>query len=202
MSTPGEYTVGYICVGIATFNSCVLSLNEQYEHHLSLPDDDSAYTYGKLGSHNIVMIYRNNESGKDQSGVASKMMRSFPSIKLLILLYKNDDLFPRDVDEVRVDGVVIAQKSVQKNVNLHELVIPWPMSTLPEYEGSVAGQLTLNSTRAVYSGHGQTALLPQEWVVDEVSVFGVPDYGDKDEWEPNSADVAATCARAFVMRLQ
>ncbi|KAI1122274.1 hypothetical protein F5Y10DRAFT_271238 [Nemania abortiva] len=117
MPTRDEFTVGYICANVDAFTSCGISLDEEHPH------DNSSYKFGKIGSHNIAMYCMLGESEIDSSSAAADMIHNFPSIKLLILVNNNAGAMPRDVGQVHVGDVIVAQKFVKtdRHGNLVEI---------------------------------------------------------------------------------
>ncbi|KAB8239908.1 hypothetical protein BDV35DRAFT_375132 [Aspergillus flavus] len=115
MSAPDEFTVGYICTDINALTSCVISLDEEHSPLPQTRHDGNTYEFGKIGSRNIAMCCVPLESGSGLGTVAVDMMHSFPSIKLLILVSSNAGTVPRDVGQVHVGDVVVAQKFVKTN---------------------------------------------------------------------------------------
>ncbi|KAI3534425.1 pfs domain-containing protein [Colletotrichum abscissum] len=118
MTTLAEPTVGYICANVETLTSCTVSLDEELdEEQPSLPQtryDDNVYTFGKIGSRSVAMCCVSFEN-QSVSGVVVDMMRSFPSIKLLVLVNNNAGAAPRDAGRVRVGDVVVAHQFVATN---------------------------------------------------------------------------------------
>lgn len=115
MSILEEITVGYIFSDENALASCVISLDEERSPLPQTRHGVNIYEFGKIGSHNIAMCCTLLESQSDSSRVVFDMMHSFPSIKLLILVNSNAGAVPRDVGEVHVGDVIIAQKLVKTN---------------------------------------------------------------------------------------
>ncbi|KAK1491299.1 pfs domain-containing protein [Colletotrichum abscissum] len=118
MSTLAEPTVGYICANVETLASCAVSLDEELdEKQASLPQtryDNNVYMFGKIGSRSVAVCCM-SFGNQSVSGVAVDMMRSFPSIKLLVLVNNNVGAAPRDAGRVHVGDVVVAHQSVATN---------------------------------------------------------------------------------------
>lgn len=113
MSDPHIYTVGWIC---ALYIECVASqafLDDKHEQpeYLS-PHDNNSYTLGRIGRHNVVIaVLPNGEYGiSSAAGVAKDMLRSFPNIRIGLLVGIGGGA-PSKKHDIRLGDVVVGISS-------------------------------------------------------------------------------------------
>ncbi|KAH8123061.1 ankyrin repeat-containing domain protein [Trichoderma asperelloides] len=113
MSDPHIYTVGWIC---ALYIECVAAqafLDDKHEQpeYLS-PHDNNSYTLGRIGRHNVVIaVLPNGEYGiSSAAGVAKDMLRSFPNIRIGLLVGIGGGA-PSKKHDIRLGDVVVGISS-------------------------------------------------------------------------------------------
>ncbi|KAL9473905.1 hypothetical protein ACSS6W_008285 [Trichoderma asperelloides] len=113
MSDPHIYTVGWVC---ALYIECVAAqafLDDKHEQpeYLS-PHDNNSYTLGRIGRHNVVIaVLPNGEYGiSSAAGVAKDMLRSFPNIRIGLLVGIGGGA-PSKKHDIRLGDVVVGISS-------------------------------------------------------------------------------------------
>jgi nucleoside phosphorylase len=89
MSNLQDYIVGWICAIPLEYVAAQAFLDEIHERpELMSPHDHNSYTLGRIGKHNVVIaVLPAGEYGTNSAaGVAIHMLRSFPSIRIGLLV--------------------------------------------------------------------------------------------------------------------
>lgn len=101
MSSPEQYTVGWICAVFTEYTAARQFLDKEHGRpdHVS-PSDKNDYTLGEIAGHNVVIaVLPDGEYGiSSAAGVAVNMINSFPNIRVGLMVgigggapsYKND----------------------------------------------------------------------------------------------------------------
>ncbi|KAG9858988.1 purine and uridine phosphorylase, partial [Aureobasidium melanogenum] len=112
MSDPKEYTIGWICALSTEHTAACLFLDE--EHDQPDPDhiaagDDNAYTLGSMAGHKVVIaVLPHGEYGTTTAAtVATNMLRSFPSIKVGLMVGIGGGA-PTKEHDIRLGDVVVS----------------------------------------------------------------------------------------------
>ncbi|KAK6512590.1 hypothetical protein TWF481_001474 [Arthrobotrys musiformis] len=106
----GDYTIGWICALALEFTAAVAVLDEVHPELPALENDTNAYTFGRVGSHNIIIA--GLPSGvyglTSASTVAINLRQSFPSIGycLLVGIGGGAPLLPKN--DIRLGDVVVS----------------------------------------------------------------------------------------------
>jgi hypothetical protein len=84
-----DYTIGWL-VPLATEYNAVQRLLDAQHERLDYPEGTlNSYTLGRVGLHNVVVVYRNSLSirsdVKDMAPMADEMMRVFPNLELCVV---------------------------------------------------------------------------------------------------------------------
>ncbi|KAL7924067.1 hypothetical protein ACQKWADRAFT_311398 [Trichoderma austrokoningii] len=108
-----NYTVGWICALHIEMAAARAMLDSVHDSPPTSPNDSNAYTLGSIGPHNIVMaclptsFYGTNNA----ANVASNMARSFPAIRVCLLVGIGGGV-PGDID-MRLGDIVVGCKVMQ-----------------------------------------------------------------------------------------
>ncbi|EKJ76090.1 hypothetical protein FPSE_03722 [Fusarium pseudograminearum CS3096] len=108
MSDPRKYTVGWICA-IATEYLAAQLLDEEHGPPESVSVNDSNdYTLGKIGKHNVVMaVLPFGEYGiSSATGVAKDMLRSFPNVRIGLMVGIGGGA-PTKKHDIRLGDVIV-----------------------------------------------------------------------------------------------
>jgi nucleoside phosphorylase len=90
MSSPEDYTVGWICAIEAEYLAAQLCLDETHPSLICRPspNDTNTYVLGKISDHNVVIACLPNGSYGTSSAtnVATNMLRSFPNVRIGLMV--------------------------------------------------------------------------------------------------------------------
>ncbi|CAG2000163.1 unnamed protein product [Fusarium graminearum] len=109
MSDPRKYTVGWICAIATEYLAAQLFLDEEHDPPESVSVNDSNdYTLGKIGKHNVVMaVLPLGEYGiSSATGVAKDMLRSFPNVRIGLMVGIGGGA-PTKKHDIRLGDVVV-----------------------------------------------------------------------------------------------
>ncbi|KAK6716504.1 hypothetical protein SNK04_007451 [Fusarium graminearum] len=109
MSDPRKYTVGWICAIATEYLAAQLYLDEEHDPPESVSVNDSNdYTLGKIGKHNVVMaVLPFGEYGiSSATGVAKDMLRSFPNVRIGLMVGIGGGA-PTKKHDIRLGDVVV-----------------------------------------------------------------------------------------------
>ncbi|KAL6697324.1 hypothetical protein J3F84DRAFT_394022 [Trichoderma pleuroticola] len=86
--THADYTIGWICALPNEQTAAIAMLDRKHPDLPSLANDDNAYTFGSIASHNIVIacLPKGRYGTNSAATIATKMLSSFPSIKFGLLV--------------------------------------------------------------------------------------------------------------------
>lgn len=106
----GDFKIGWICVLAHELTAARAILDEEYPPLSGIPNaDDSHYTLGRIGPHNIVIVclpigrYGNSSAAK----ITTNLQRTFPRISYGILVGVGGGVPTQDHD-IRLGDVVVA----------------------------------------------------------------------------------------------
>lgn len=105
-----SFTVGWICALTTEYVAARTFLDEEYEQPESvLPNDNNAYTLGRIGEHNVVIaVLPNGEYGiSSAASVARDMMHSFPDIRIGMMVGIGGGA-PSQKHDIRLGDVVVS----------------------------------------------------------------------------------------------
>jgi len=110
MSNPNDYTVGWICAISTEYVAAQAFLDEKHEgpEYVS-PNDNSDYTLGKIGKHNVVIaVLPDGEYGTTSAAsVARDMLHSFPSIRIGLMVGIGGGA-PSPKHDIRLGDIVVS----------------------------------------------------------------------------------------------
>ncbi|KAI7978765.1 hypothetical protein EIK77_006985 [Talaromyces pinophilus] len=108
---PEAYTIGWICAISTEYVAAQAFLDKEHERpeYLS-PNDNNDYTLGEIGEHNVVIaVLPNGEYGTaTAASVAKDMLRSFPSIKIGLMVGIGGGA-PSLKHDIRLGDIVVSE---------------------------------------------------------------------------------------------
>ena len=109
-----DYTVGWICTTLIELAAAVELLDEEHESLPQTPNDDNTYTFGRIGSHNIVIGCRPaGQRGTSSAAlVASQMRITFGCLRFGLLVGVGGGV-PTMGNDIRLGDVVVSQPDRQ-----------------------------------------------------------------------------------------
>jgi len=136
--SPQSYTVGIICALDVEKAAVEATLDEEHGRLEKAVGDDNAYTFGRIGEHNVVVAcLPAGVMGKASAAVVAKdMMRSFP-IKVGLMVGICGGVWSERAD-VRLGDVVVSQPH-----GVHGGVVQWDFGKM-EQDGVFRRTSTLN----------------------------------------------------------
>ncbi|CAG8929647.1 unnamed protein product [Penicillium salamii] len=115
-----DYTVGWISAVESEYIAADVFLDEKHNSPADLPPDDNDYTYGKIGDHNVVIsTLPSGEYGKSSAAsVATNMIRSFPNIRIALMVGIGGGA-PSSENDVRLGDIVVGKPGDGQSGVLH-----------------------------------------------------------------------------------
>jgi nucleoside phosphorylase len=109
-----DYKVGWICALQLELTAAIAMLDEYHEPLERARGDDNTYVLGRLGKHNVaVACLPIGEIGTNSAAqVASHMLRTFPSIKIGLLVGIGGGV-PSSKHDIRLGDIVVSKPSDQ-----------------------------------------------------------------------------------------
>lgn len=109
----GIYTIGWICALHIEMAAARAMLDSIHDSPPTSPNDTNAYALGSIGPHNIVMacLPANSYGTNNAANVASNMIRSFPAIRVFLMVGIGGGV-PGDID-LRLGDIVVGCKVMQ-----------------------------------------------------------------------------------------
>lgn len=107
--THKDYTVGWLCaLDTERIAACEL-LEEEHPALPSLPNDNNAYSFGRIGSHNVVIAgLPNGKYGiSSAAAVAKDLLRSFVAIRIGLMVGIGGGA-PSQKHDIRLGDVVVS----------------------------------------------------------------------------------------------
>ncbi|EHK26042.1 uncharacterized protein TRIVIDRAFT_142964 [Trichoderma virens Gv29-8] len=104
-----DYTVGWICTIITEYVAAQAVLDEAHDRPDDVaPGDNSSYTLGKIGKHNVVMaiLPRGDITTSSAAIVATNMLRSFPNIAFFLMVVIGSGV-PSQQHDIRLGDIVV-----------------------------------------------------------------------------------------------
>ena len=116
--THNDYTIGWVCALPKEQTAATAMLQQRHPDLPKPPNDNNTYTLGSVGKHNVVIAcLPKGKIGNDSAAtVATQMVRSFPSIKLGLMVGIGGGIPPK----VRLGDVVVSTP-----VGLFPGVVKW-----------------------------------------------------------------------------
>ncbi|CAG7948209.1 unnamed protein product [Penicillium salamii] len=110
MASTNEYTVGWISAIESEYIAADVFLDEKHDRPADLPPDDNDYTFGNIGKHSVVIsTLPSGEYGKSSAAsVATNMIRSFPNIRIALMVGIGGGA-PSSKNDVRLGDIVVGK---------------------------------------------------------------------------------------------
>ncbi|KAF2496460.1 purine and uridine phosphorylase [Lophium mytilinum] len=113
MSSPNDYTVGWISAISTEYVAAQEFLDEEHEgpEYVS-PNDSNDYTLGRIGKHNVVIaVLPDGEYGTASAAtVARDMLHSFPNVRIGLMVGIGGGA-PSQKHDIRLGDVVVSARS-------------------------------------------------------------------------------------------
>jgi nucleoside phosphorylase len=110
MSTPKDYTVGWICAVHTEYVAAQAFLDKEHGRPKERsPNDDNDYTLGEIGGHNVTIAdLPDGEYGiSSATSVARDMLHSFPNIRIGLMVGIGSGA-PSQKHDIRLGDVVVS----------------------------------------------------------------------------------------------
>ena len=104
---PELYTVGWIAVLPCEFAAAIDILDDEHERP-KVPHDNNFYGAGSVNRHNVVIACSGESGTNPANHCATKMLRSFPNIKIGLLAGIGGGV-PGEKDDIRLGDVVVSR---------------------------------------------------------------------------------------------
>lgn len=113
--SPEDYTVGWICALHIELAAARAMLDTVHDSLLKSPKDSNTYTFGSIGQHNVVIasLPANGYGTNNAASVANNMDRSFPSIRIRLMVGIGGGAPRLPEADVRLGDVVVSTEVVQ-----------------------------------------------------------------------------------------
>jgi nucleoside phosphorylase len=111
MSSPKDYTVGWICAVHTEYVAAQAFLDKEHGRpEERSPNDNNDYTLGEIGGHNVVIaVLPDGEYGiSSAASVARDMLHSFPNIRIGLMVGIGGGA-PSQKHDIRLGDVVVLQ---------------------------------------------------------------------------------------------
>lgn len=108
-ASTNEYTVGWICAISTELTAATAFLDERFDaREYNLPDDDNNdYTLGRIGGHYVAITVLPAYGTDTAATVAKDMMRSFPSIRIRLMVGIGGGA-PTSKHDIRLGDIVVS----------------------------------------------------------------------------------------------
>jgi nucleoside phosphorylase len=125
--SPSEYTIGVVCALSVEKSAFVAMLDEVHEALQTPIDDENSYTFGRIGSHNIVTacLPAGMTGSLSAATVAKDMLRTF-QIKIGLMVGIGGGVWSQKVD-LRLGDVVVSQLE-----GTHGGVVQWDFGKMEQ----------------------------------------------------------------------
>jgi nucleoside phosphorylase len=110
MSSPKDYTVGWICAVHTEYVAARAFLDKEHGRPEELaPNDNNNYTLGEIGGHNVVIaVLPDGEYGiSSAASVARDMMHSFSNIRIGLMVGIGGGA-PNQKHDIRLGDIVVS----------------------------------------------------------------------------------------------
>jgi nucleoside phosphorylase len=106
LRTHNEYTLGWVCALPKEQTAATAMLDQRHNDLPKPPNDPNTYTLGSIGEHNIVIacLPKGKLGTTSAATVATQMVRTFPSIKIGLMVGIGGGIPPK----VRLGDVVVS----------------------------------------------------------------------------------------------
>ncbi|EXL48094.1 hypothetical protein FOCG_10585 [Fusarium oxysporum f. sp. radicis-lycopersici 26381] len=121
MADRSTYTVGWICALTTELNAAESLFDEEYDVILDVqaPGDNNIYSFGRMGKHDVVVASLPEYGIGPAASVATNMLRTFPNIRLGLLLGIGGGA-PSPKHDIRLGDVVSVPFGAKGGVLHHE----------------------------------------------------------------------------------
>lgn len=120
MSSPSDYTIGWICAISTEYVAAQEFLDEEHEgpEYLSQKDSND-YTLGRIGRHNVVIaVLPKGQYGLvSAANVAKDMLHSFPNVRFGLMVGIGGGA-PSSKHDIRLGDVIVSTTSEEKGAVL------------------------------------------------------------------------------------
>ncbi|KAH8728085.1 hypothetical protein GQ44DRAFT_584334, partial [Phaeosphaeriaceae sp. PMI808] len=106
MSSPEDYTIGWICAITEEYVAAQEFLDKRYEKVDVLPGDRNPYTLGRIGEHNVAITILPGYGTSSAASVAKSMQQSFRNIKYCLMVGISGGA-PSGKHDIRLGDIVI-----------------------------------------------------------------------------------------------
>jgi nucleoside phosphorylase len=123
--TYNDYTMGWVCALPKEQTAATAMLDQRHADLLKPPNDNNIYTLGSIGKHNIVIacLPKGKLGTSSAATVATQMVRTFPSIKIGLMVGIGGGIPPK----VRLGDIVVSVP-----VNQFPGVVQWDFGKAKE----------------------------------------------------------------------
>ena len=104
---PELYTVGWITVLNWEFGAAIATLDDEHERP-KIPHDSNFYVAGSVNRHNVVIVCSGEAGANPANHCATKMLRSFPNIKIGLLAGIGGGV-PSEKNDIRLGDIVVSR---------------------------------------------------------------------------------------------
>ncbi|KAK2692596.1 hypothetical protein QWA68_007305 [Fusarium oxysporum] len=120
MADPSTYTVGWICALTTELNAAESLFDEEYDVTLDAqaPGDNNIYSFGRMGKHDVVVASLPEYGIGLAASVATNMLRTFPNIRLGLMVGIGGGA-PSPKHDIRLGDVVVSASFGAKGGVLH-----------------------------------------------------------------------------------
>lgn len=122
MSDPKIYTIGWICAVVTEYVAAQAFLDEPHERPETLSlNDNNDYTLGRIDRHNVaIAVLPNGGYGTaSASGVATDLVRSFPNVRLVLMVGIGGGV-PSPKHDIRLGDIVVSAPRDGPSVYLYD----------------------------------------------------------------------------------
>ncbi|KAK2025905.1 purine and uridine phosphorylase [Colletotrichum zoysiae] len=109
MSSPDDYTVGWICAITTEFVAAQVFLDEKHNPAPVDPQDGNHYALGSMSGHNVVIaVLPQGEYGTNSAAVVARdMLRSFPNVRVGLMVGIGGGA-PTNKHDIRLGDIVVS----------------------------------------------------------------------------------------------
>ena len=203
MADPSTYTVGWICALTTELNAAESLFDEEYDVTLDAqaPGDNNIYSFGRMGKHDVVVASLPEYGIGLAASVATNMLRTFPNIRLGLMVGIGGGA-PSPKHDIRLGDVVVSASFGAKGGVLHhergkkvqrqEFQFTGSLNQPPQFLLTAVGVL-----EADYEGqghgffkkepyHDQTLLEADNFLTSLGWLQGRPDRAEADKGSSNN----------------
>ncbi|KKO96903.1 hypothetical protein THAR02_10996 [Trichoderma harzianum] len=180
LRTHDDYTVGWVCALPKEQTAAIAMLDHRHADLQKPPNDQNAYTFGSISSHNIVIacLPKGKTGTNSAATVAAWMVSTFPSIKVGLL--------------VGIGG------GVPPKVRLGDVVVSTPTGQFP---GVVQWDIDLDC-HVLYIEMEAAGLMNNFPCIVIRGIYGYADSHTNNVWQEHAAATAAAFAKELLGYVQ